>query len=75
MIEPIPVNYVNWKGSERVRQIVPISVRFGSTEFHPVPQWLLKALDPEDNQEKEFALSQCDFLSVNNPAHREDAMG
>ncbi|TSD89161.1 hypothetical protein FFK22_009010 [Mycobacterium sp. KBS0706] len=38
------------------RRAVPMSVRFGSTEWHPEPQWLLRAFDVEKQAEREFAM-------------------
>lgn len=49
--------YTNWRGETAERVILPISIRFGSTEWHPEPQWLLLALDVEKNMEREFALT------------------
>lgn len=52
------IDYVNWRGEERQRRIIPVSIRFGHTEWHPDDQWLLKAVDIEDKDQtvKEFAL-------------------
>jgi len=54
--QPVTVMYTNWRGESRNRTIVPKSLRFGSTEWHPDPQWLLRALDVEKNAYREFAL-------------------
>lgn len=61
------VRYTNWRGETRVRQIVPLKVHFGSTNWHPKPQWLLNALDPEDGTVKDFALAGCDFVNLHVP--------
>ena len=45
----ISVLYKNWRGEEGVRKIIPLHIYFGSTEFHPVEQWLLKVWDCEKN--------------------------
>lgn len=52
----ITVTYTNWKGITATRRIRPHSLRFGSTEWHPEPQWLMKAEDIEKNELREFAL-------------------
>lgn len=52
----VRIDYTNYKGERAWRVIVPESIRFGSTEWHPEPQWLLKALDTEKNAVREFAL-------------------
>ncbi len=64
MGRPITVRYKNWRGEVRVREIIPLDVFYGATEWHPWEQWLLKAVDPEDGKEKDFALSDCDFIGV-----------
>lgn len=51
------IEYTNWRGETAVRTIVPISLRFGSTQWHPEAQWLLKARDVEKGEEREFALT------------------
>jgi hypothetical protein len=61
MSRDLPVRYTNHRGETRVRRIVPLGVRFGATKWHPQPQWLLKCLDVEKGQEREFGLMDCDF--------------
>jgi hypothetical protein len=39
--------------------LVPLGVWHGSTEWHPGPQWLLRAID-EQGRTRDFAL--CNFL-------------
>ncbi len=48
--------YTNWKGVQATRVIRPIELWFGKTEYHPEEQWLLKALDVEKNEERDFAM-------------------
>lgn len=50
------VSYTNYRGETGTRRISPRSLRFGASEFHPEPQWLLTALDLERDVEREFAL-------------------
>ncbi len=52
----ITVIYKNWRGETAVRRIKPISQWFGATEYHPEPQWLMKALDVEKGVERDFAI-------------------
>lgn len=52
----IRVNYTNWRGVSSVRTITPMHVWHGSTEWHPEPQWLLRAWDHDRNSAKDFAL-------------------
>jgi hypothetical protein len=51
------VRYVNWRGEESGRRILPHGMRWGSTEWHPEDQWLIQATDLKDNKLKEFALN------------------
>jgi hypothetical protein len=50
------VHYTNWRGETSRRRIIPKSVRYGSTEWHPEPQWLLRAWDDDKQADREFAL-------------------
>lgn len=52
----VVIDYTNWRKQRRSRKIVPISVRFGSSDYHREPQWLLQALDLETGKEKEFSM-------------------
>jgi len=61
---PLWMTYKNWRGEVATRKIQPLSLRFGSTEWHPEPGWLLLAMDMEKGAEREFALADCDFLSM-----------
>jgi hypothetical protein len=54
---PFTFTYKNYRGDIAVRNVTPISVRFGSTEWHPEPQWLLLAFDHEKQAEREFAMT------------------
>jgi predicted DNA-binding transcriptional regulator YafY len=52
----VSIFYRNWRGEVAWRKIVPASIYFGSTEWHPQPQWFLKALDVEKQAERDFAI-------------------
>jgi hypothetical protein len=52
----VKIVYTNYKGITAERCIVPISVEFGSSPWHPEPQWLLKAMDMDKQQERSFAI-------------------
>lgn len=51
----IKVLYKNWRGEEGVRKIIPLQIYFGSTEFHPTEQWLLKVWDCEKDDYRIYA--------------------
>jgi hypothetical protein len=50
------IRYTNYRGETANRRIVPIGIRFGSTEWHPEQQWLLEAFDLERDAARSFAL-------------------
>ena len=50
------VLYTDWRGETGVRHIDVIYIRFGSSNFHDEPQWLVRALDLDKDTEWEFAL-------------------
>ncbi|WP_345820179.1 hypothetical protein ABC766_29685 [Methylobacterium fujisawaense] len=54
---PVPILYVNWRGETSVRRIVPGPTWFGSTEWHPEPQWLMTADEPDTGKRRDFALA------------------
>ncbi len=53
---PVTLIYTNYRGETALRTIVPKSVRFGSTEWHPEPQWLLLAFDTDKKADREFGI-------------------
>lgn len=48
--------YKNWKGEISIRNVVPVEIRFGNTEWHPEEQWLMKAWDFDKGDYREFAM-------------------
>lgn len=52
----VRIDYVNWRGARAWRVVVPQAIWFGGTEWHPEPQWLLKALDVAKGEVRDFAL-------------------
>ncbi len=56
-VPPFESHYTNWKGQTSLRRIVPEKVWYGSTAWHPEPQWLLTAWDTEKNERRDFALA------------------
>lgn len=67
MSRAVPVRYTNWRGETRVRLVIPISVRFGATKWHPQPQPLLTVIDVDTGKERELALMDCDFTVTSVP--------
>lgn len=52
----IKVLYKNWKGEVNLRAIIPISIHYGSTEFHKEDQWLMKVWDVDKKDYRTYAL-------------------
>jgi predicted DNA-binding transcriptional regulator YafY len=52
----VRILYTNYRGETALRTVVPERIFFGSTEWHPEPQWLLEALDLEKGQSRSFAM-------------------
>jgi len=50
------IDYTNWRGERRIREILPLRLWFGATEWHPTPTYLLKAIDCEDGKTKDFTM-------------------
>lgn len=42
------LDYTNWNGDRRLRNVIPTKLVFGATEYHPQQQWLLEVIDLED---------------------------
>ncbi len=60
---PLSFRYRNYRGEVSVRTVRPINIYFGSTEWHPEPQWLLAATDIEKGERRDFAIKD-----INPPA-------
>ncbi len=56
MQKPLKFKYKNWEGKLAVRTVKPIKSWYGKTKWHPKEQWLLRALDLEKNEERDFAV-------------------
>jgi hypothetical protein len=52
----IEINYTNHQGKCRLRRIAPQRLWYGSTKWHQEPQWLLRAVDTEKGDVRDFAL-------------------
>ena len=45
----IKVSYKNHRGETGTRRIIPLSIFFGLTNYHPEEQWLLRVWDLDKN--------------------------
>ena len=52
----VRILYTNYRDETALRSIIPERLLFGSTEWHPEPQWLMEAFDVEKGQNRTFAM-------------------
>mgnify|MGYP001561727411 CR=1 FL=1 len=52
----IKLKYKNWRGEVGEREIIPISIYFGETDFHKEKQWLMKVYDLDKKDYRDYAL-------------------
>lgn len=71
--QAVTVGYTNWRGEYAERTIRPLRLWFGSTEWHPEPQWFVKALDQAKDVERDLALK--DFGPPRLPAGAAEVEG
>ena len=57
-VDPLTIVYTNHRGVTAVRRIWPIAVWYGSNRWHPEPGWLLKAIDMDNGEERDFAFDK-----------------
>lgn len=70
--EAMTVRYTNYRGEESVRRIAPQRYWYGSTKWHPQPQWLVDALDVDRNVVRSFALR--DMQVIDHPSTNEEQL-
>lgn len=69
--EPVRITYRNYRGETAQRVITPQRVWFGSTEWHPEPQWLMAAFDHEKQANRDFAIKDFGYPA---PSPRAQAL-
>jgi predicted DNA-binding transcriptional regulator YafY len=57
LMDPLVFTYTNHRGETAVRRVYPVGVRFGTTEWHKTPQWLLNAFCLDKGEMREFAMA------------------
>jgi hypothetical protein len=55
-IHRFEIVYQNYRGEIATRHIIPRQIFFGSTSYHPNPQWLMRAYDLDKEDDRVFAL-------------------
>lgn len=68
----VNIDYTNYRGERGKRVIVPHNIWHGTTDYHPVPQWLMTAWDIEKKALRVFAM--CDIHSWVNDSMMEPLM-
>lgn len=53
----VVIAYTNWRGEHGERRVVPHRIWYGSTEWHPEPQWMLDAHDLDRDADRSFAMA------------------
>lgn len=51
----VTIDYTNYRGERSKRNVIPISMVFLSTIWHPDKQWLLQARDIDKDEDRYFA--------------------
>lgn len=67
--KPLTFRYTNYRGETSDRIAYPRRVWWGSTDWHPEPQWLLTAWDVEKDAERDFAISDMSSAQALSDAH------
>ena len=56
--QTVKIIYTNYRNETAIRQIIPIRIWFGKTEWHPEPQWVLDAFDLDKEAERSFSMRE-----------------
>lgn len=57
MNKTVMIDYTNYRGERKQRQILPLRFYYGSTQHHIPQQYLCEAMDLEKGEVRTFALS------------------
>lgn len=64
----VTIRYTNYRGETAIRTIIPDKIWFGSSQWHPEPQWLMDAFDVEKDAHRTFALKDIHAWLAQAPA-------
>jgi predicted DNA-binding transcriptional regulator YafY len=53
----VRIDYTNHRGERSWRRILPLSLSFENSQWHPETQWILEAVDCDKNAIRDFALA------------------
>ncbi len=54
--QTLSFSYTNWRGETALRRVEVITIWFGSTKWHPDKQWLMRAIDVDRGEARDFAM-------------------
>ena len=54
--QEVLIDYTNWRGERGERRVLPLSIQWESSEWHPDPQWIVHAVDVEKGRTRGFAM-------------------
>jgi hypothetical protein len=54
--EEYKFTYKNWRGEIAQRHVKVMSIWYGTTQWHPEPQWFMHALDLDKKEIRDFAM-------------------
>mgnify|MGYP000881435652 CR=1 FL=1 len=57
----VQIHYKNHRGEISIRLIRPEDIFFGSTQWHPEPQWIINAYDYGKEARRSFAIGDIAF--------------
>lgn len=69
----VQIHYKNHRGEIGIRLIRPEDIFFGSTQWHPEPQWIINAYDYGKEARRSFAISDIAFWTFPAPPRAETA--
>jgi predicted DNA-binding transcriptional regulator YafY len=55
---PVTFRYTNWQGETSDRRVIPRKLRFGTSQWHKTPGWLLLAFDFDRMAFREFRMDK-----------------
>jgi len=55
-ITEVQILCTNHRGETSLRRVIPLSIHFAETEWHPGKQWVMDAIDCDKQAKRTFAL-------------------
>ncbi|MGL5041933.1 MAG: NUDIX domain-containing protein [Culicoidibacterales bacterium] len=61
-MKTLKFEYTNWKGARKIREVIPITIKYGLTPHITGPEWLLEAEDVEKGENRLFILNHIERM-------------